>query len=153
MFKSLADRPVVDERPASRIRLTESSSSVRPEDTVRSQFASIPAIVEDVVIPIFGEARRLLKSCLDTSAVVVVSMLANRSITKVLHSSGLQAALKKKIQYAWLNYASQVTWRLSLLTTRPLRYQSPNVLETRWTSACSRRLNCITTETSQISQS
>lgn len=44
-FDRLADKPVLKERPPMRIRTTQPHSSARLEDTMRDQFANIPAVV------------------------------------------------------------------------------------------------------------
>lgn len=57
-FHNLADRPVSEERPASRTLSTQSRSSTRLDDTVRNPFVGIPAVAEGTSVRILGDTGR-----------------------------------------------------------------------------------------------
>lgn len=49
-FEGLVDRPMLKERPDSRIYPTHSRSSARLKDIMRDQIADIPALLKDAVL-------------------------------------------------------------------------------------------------------
>lgn len=57
-FDGLADRPVTEERAASRIQPTPFASLVRSENTMRKQIISILDLVEDAVMCLLSYAAR-----------------------------------------------------------------------------------------------
>lgn len=71
MFHAIADRPVSEERPAWRTRLTHSVSSPISKNVVREQIACIPALVEDAVVCHFEDLRTATESSLEMKVIYV----------------------------------------------------------------------------------
>lgn len=65
-FYGLAGRPVSEERPASRTRSIRSCLIDQPEHTVCVPIATIPALVEDDVVRVFGDEEHAMQSIRDT---------------------------------------------------------------------------------------
>lgn len=55
-FDDLCNRPLSEERPASRVLLTQSHTSAWLENTVHYQISSVPDLARDVAVRLFGDA-------------------------------------------------------------------------------------------------
>lgn len=94
MFDAIADRPVSEERPASRIRPTHSALLAKLENTVCEQIASIPALLEDAVVRLFGDAGRVTESTPDTKVISVIQTVVSRSLVNLFRSVAFYLALE-----------------------------------------------------------
>lgn len=76
-FDGLADRTVSKECPTSRIRLSQSCSPARLEESVCKQIATIPALVKDAVVRLFDDAGLATESSPDTKVMSVIQTVVN----------------------------------------------------------------------------
>lgn len=82
-FDALADGPVSKKRSASRTRPSQSHFPAQLDDTVRDHFASIPAVEEDTVVHLFGDAAWVTESSLCNKFLAVIRAVGNQSLAKV----------------------------------------------------------------------
>lgn len=97
-FYGLAERPMSEKRPASGIRLNQFCSSARSEDIVREQVASIPALVKDAVVGLFGDARSATESSADAKALPVIQTVDNWSVSKAFPNSAFFTSVERSVQ-------------------------------------------------------
>lgn len=97
-FDGLVDRTLWEERPASKIRPTQSCSATRPDDFVREEIAGIHALFDSIVVRLSGDAWRSTELNLHTNAVSVIRAVFNRFVAKAFHSSVSRTAVKWAVQ-------------------------------------------------------
>lgn len=92
---------VLEERPISRIFPTQSLSLAKLaklEDTVREHIASIPILVEEVAVWLFGNAGCATESCLDTKLMFEIRTVVNRWFAKAFLGSAFQTTVRRRVQ-------------------------------------------------------
>lgn len=87
MLDGLANSLVSDELSALRTWSIKSQSSGGPENTVRKQIGSVQAVLEDVVVQIFTDARVAKESALDTKVVSVRPTVVRRLFARDFQSA------------------------------------------------------------------
>lgn len=85
-FHGIADWPMFGDRPASRILLIQTRSSALLLGTVQHQIASIPTLVEHVVLQLFGNTGQAKKLSTDGKVLATVRAVANRLAAETFQS-------------------------------------------------------------------
>lgn len=93
MFDGFADKALSEERLALRFWPTHSALLARLENTTPELIASIPALIEDAVSPLLGEAGRVTESCLDTQVISLIQTVVSRVLTKGFRSVNIYSAV------------------------------------------------------------
>lgn len=76
---------------------TESRTSTQLEDTVGPQILRIPAIVEDSVVRLYGEAEQTTKSGLDSEVMAAIRIVVNQLDGDIFYISFYQQAVRRAV--------------------------------------------------------
>lgn len=79
---AIANQPVLEEWPASKIQPKHSVSSTGLEGTIGEQIDSIPAMVEEAVVRFFEDACKFTESNTDTRVISMARMVVNGAVDK-----------------------------------------------------------------------
>lgn len=112
-----------EENDASKILPTQPGSSAHLVDIVRYQFCSIPGVVENTVIHLFGDAARETESNQDANVLSLILTVVNRTSTKDSRGSSFQVSVERAVQkdLAELHVANNLATRtINLLAFRVL---------------------------------
>lgn len=97
-FSGLVNRPVLQERPTSRIWLKHTTSLARLESPMSEQISSIPVLVENAMILLFKDADRFMESSPDRKMISVIQTLAGRALAKSFRSTAFYSAVGDAVQ-------------------------------------------------------
>lgn len=97
-FERLADRPVSEERPATRTQHTPSASSARIEKSMRDQIAGIQTLVEDGLMRLLGNGVRSIESNSNPAVIRKIQTVGDRSDAKALQGPTFNGSLKQALQ-------------------------------------------------------
>lgn len=67
------------------------------EDTARNQFTSVPALVEETVVRLLGDAARPMESSPDAKLAALIRIIVNRSVQETFLSAALQIGVGRAV--------------------------------------------------------
>lgn len=97
-LNGLADRPLFEQHPASRNLPPHFASSASVESTIREQVATIPALVDDALTRLFGDAGRSSDSSLDTKVIFVIPTVVSIALDNAIRSAAYYSAVEEAVQ-------------------------------------------------------